>query len=118
MKPPYSCEDSDGNHLLDVLREYEYDDGSLKCELTLQREGVQIRVEGRDADDAATMLEYLYLRTRHLPGYAQDPETFNFHAKEAELSRQRQNDHTMQQNHYARVAEIRKAKALRAVKKP
>lgn len=116
MKKPYNQKDTDGNHLLDVLRDYEYEDPTLQIELNLQREGVQIAVKGRNAEDAATLLEYLYLRTRHLPGYAQDPDTYAFHSKEAELARQREVDGDTAKSHYAKVAAIKKRQAVQAVR--
>ena len=117
MKPSYEDKDADGRHLLEILSTYNYEDPTLKIELTLQREGVQVHVSGRDVEDCAALIEYLYLRTRHLPGYAQDPETYNFITKEAELSRQKATDRQMTKNHYARVESIKKANALRQVKK-
>ena len=116
MKQPYNPVDEDGNHILESLEAYQFEDPTLEYELAVQREGVQIHVKGRNPNDGAALLELLYLKTRHLPGYAQDPETYMFIAKEAELSRQKEHDNDTLTKHYKRVAAINKRKAIQAVR--
>ena len=116
MRQPYTPIDNDGNHILEALQEHEYEDPTLKFRMIMQREGVSIEVEGRDPNDGAALMEHLYLKTRHLPGYAQCETTMNLIVKEAELARLAEVEGATLQKHFKRVAAIKKTKAIQAVR--
>lgn len=110
----YNPYDDEGQHALEQLREYTFEDPTLSYKLVQYREGVSVEVTGSNPVEMALMTEYLYLLTQHIPGYAQDPDTGRFKTKiydeDAVEQRPRKTRPPLTKKDYGRIAAIKKAR--------